>query len=175
MSSWVVPTESETILEALWSLYKHTPEQRRKLELQTLRQWDPPPWRPTKADMFSCSREFWRMEFDRRDIALRGLRYADYRCSDAYVARRQSVIDRANGTCEGCESLGTLVVHHLHYRTLWKETPEDLVAICGTCHHRIHYPTPPRLAAEVDVAVEEFLSSLVRAGSRASNSCPKKC
>ncbi len=40
--------------------------------------------------------------------------------------------------CEDCGSKDRLHVHHLHYRTLGNEKPEDVRLVCKPCHERIH-------------------------------------
>jgi hypothetical protein len=48
---------------------------------------------------------------------------------------RPQKIASARGRCErcGCRS-EILEVHHLHYKSLWRELPEDLEALCPRCH-----------------------------------------
>jgi hypothetical protein len=53
------------------------------------------------------------------------------------------VLWRANGTCEDCGSPGARpgerrVLHHLHYRSVGCEVPDDLLLICRDCHRRRH-------------------------------------
>lgn len=48
---------------------------------------------------------------------------------------RPQKIASARGRCERCECRSEILeVHHLHYRTLWRELPEDLEALCPKCH-----------------------------------------
>jgi hypothetical protein len=67
------------------------------------------------------------------------------RWSENYLARlkaedwskeiRPLIIARAQGFCEGCGKRSEYFeVHHLHYETLWHETPDDLQALCPSCH-----------------------------------------
>src|SRR5688500_3895115 len=61
--------------------------------------------------------------------------YNDYiQNSPAGDAKRRLVLDRANGTCEGCGERSMLAVHHLHYETLGDEGLDDLQALCEDCH-----------------------------------------
>lgn len=45
---------------------------------------------------------------------------ADYRCEECYFERCQ------------------LEIHHLHYRSLWREEMRDLRCCCRRCHRRLH-------------------------------------
>lgn len=63
---------------------------------------------------------------------------------------RQSVLSRAGYKCEDCGESAKLELHHLTYRTqttrhdpdgvpiYGKETPEDLAALCRSCHYARH-------------------------------------
>lgn len=42
------------------------------------------------------------------------------------------------GSCERCGAVSGLSVHHRHYQTLGRETPADLVCLCGVCHRQEH-------------------------------------
>lgn len=52
---------------------------------------------------------------------------------------RWQVLRRCHGKCEavGCIKKAR-EVHHTHYRTLFREAPDDLMALCSDCHGRIH-------------------------------------
>ena len=48
---------------------------------------------------------------------------------------RQAVLKRAGDACEGCgDGRVRLEMHHLHYDTVGIETPDDLEALCRSCH-----------------------------------------
>jgi 5-methylcytosine-specific restriction endonuclease McrA len=55
---------------------------------------------------------------------------------------RKSVLKRANGCCEQCGTQASLFskleLHHLHYETEGRESPDDLRAYCRACHRRAH-------------------------------------
>ena len=40
--------------------------------------------------------------------------------------------------CETCGSGDKLHVHHKHYRTLGRETPNDVALLCKACHEKVH-------------------------------------
>lgn len=64
--------------------------------------------------------------------------YDDYLLSDEWKAKRNAVIRRASGICEGCGQADAEVVHHLHYDNIYHEWLWDLVALCRPCHSRCH-------------------------------------
>ena len=43
-----------------------------------------------------------------------------------------------NPVCECCGFGTTLEVHHITYKRLGNERPEDLAVVCRTCHQSIH-------------------------------------
>lgn len=61
-----------------------------------------------------------------------------YLTSSEWRDRKQLVMDRANGLCEGCRRSRPTEVHHLTYRNWGKEFLFELVALCGDCHDRVH-------------------------------------
>jgi hypothetical protein len=64
--------------------------------------------------------------------------YAAYRKTPECQTRRRAILNRAKGTCEGCRRSDDLEVHHLHYYTVGSEKPEDLRALCRSCHEEAH-------------------------------------
>lgn len=70
--------------------------------------------------------------------------YADYLRSQEWAARREKVMQRAVGLCEGCRVKSASDVHHLSYEHVTEEFLFELVALCGDCHARIHGVTSKR-------------------------------
>jgi 5-methylcytosine-specific restriction endonuclease McrA len=73
----------------------------------------------------------------------RGDEYRDqarkaYMETSAWRERRELVIGRASGVCEGCRKANATEVHHLSYLHLGNEFLFELVALCRDCHSRIH-------------------------------------
>lgn len=64
--------------------------------------------------------------------------YQDYITSNEWRAKRDRVLRRANGVCEGCGLHRPEHVHHQTYQNLGAEFLFELVAICRDCHQRIH-------------------------------------
>lgn len=66
----------------------------------------------------------------------RRLRYEDYLKSDQWRQIRELLFKRRGRKCESCGSIENLEIHHLNYRHLGKERPEDLKILCQPCHAR---------------------------------------
>lgn len=61
-----------------------------------------------------------------------------YLISPEWKAKRKQVLKAANYSCQRCKAETDLHVHHISYKNLFRENPEDLVAICSDCHTYIH-------------------------------------
>lgn len=61
-----------------------------------------------------------------------------YLKSPAWKARREKVMRRADGICEGCLVETATEVHHLTYKHVGDEFLWELRAICRSCHERLH-------------------------------------
>jgi hypothetical protein len=72
------------------------------------------------------------------DLPLPREPYAAYLASEEWAARRDKVMQRAGGFCEGCRAQPATEVHHLTYEHVTQEFLFELVAICGDCHARFH-------------------------------------
>jgi 5-methylcytosine-specific restriction endonuclease McrA len=64
--------------------------------------------------------------------------YASYLQSNAWLDRRDKVLDRAKGLCEGCRERPAQEVHHLSYDNVGAELLYQLVALCKGCHGIAH-------------------------------------
>jgi 5-methylcytosine-specific restriction endonuclease McrA len=64
--------------------------------------------------------------------------YRRYLKTEGWKQRRQVALDRAAGFCEDCGARTKLEVHHRTYERRGAERPEDLVAVCGSCHEERH-------------------------------------
>jgi hypothetical protein len=62
----------------------------------------------------------------------------EYLNSEAWAEKRELVIQRAGGICEGCRSRKARIVHHLTYDHVGNELLFELVALCRSCHDRCH-------------------------------------
>jgi 5-methylcytosine-specific restriction endonuclease McrA len=64
--------------------------------------------------------------------------YSQYLQSPAWRKKRDLVIRRAKGMCEGCGEKPVDQVHHLTYDHAGDEFLWELVAVCRPCHDRVH-------------------------------------
>lgn len=66
--------------------------------------------------------------------------YDAYLQSEQWWSRRRLMYAWTNWACEFCGDHGCgLHIHHLHYRTLGRETPRDLLCLCEDCHTKAHW------------------------------------
>lgn len=80
-----------------------------------------------------AKRQQWEEEFPERHA-----KYVDYLKTPDWKAKRELVIDRENGLCQGCRSSPISEIHHATYKTLGNELIFQLVGLCSTCHRRAH-------------------------------------
>ena len=66
------------------------------------------------------------------------LTYEEYLRSPAWLKKRDLVIKRAGGICEGCGAAQPSQVHHFSYENLGNEFLWELAAVCSNCHDRAH-------------------------------------
>lgn len=64
--------------------------------------------------------------------------YAAYLTSPIWKAKRDKVLKRARGICEGCLEATATEVHHLTYNHIFDELLFELVAVCESCHAKCH-------------------------------------
>jgi hypothetical protein len=62
------------------------------------------------------------------------LKMALYWRTRQWAVKKRAPIARSGGICERCRKNRGQLVHHLHYRTLYDERPEDLAHWCRACH-----------------------------------------
>lgn len=65
-------------------------------------------------------------------------RYNAYLKTPQWQRKRQAVFTRSGGLCEGCRINKAVQVHHLTYDHAFDEFLWELVAICLSCHVRLH-------------------------------------
>lgn len=71
------------------------------------------------------------------DLARRRAEYRQYLLTPEWRARRQLVMEREGGMCQGCRIEPAAEVHHLTYAHVRAEFLFELVALCRPCHERI--------------------------------------
>jgi 5-methylcytosine-specific restriction endonuclease McrA len=68
--------------------------------------------------------------------------YAAWLETYAWQEIREKALERAEHCCADCGAERRLEVHHLTYKNLGTEQPEDLVVVCSDCHIERHGGTP---------------------------------
>lgn len=90
--------------------------------------------------------------------------YREYLASTHWDDTRRLKLIAAGNRCEECFAEGCpLEVHHLHYRSLWREEMSHLRCCCRRCHQTLHD------AAEIarhNVSWEEISRRLAAANRR---------
>jgi hypothetical protein len=96
-------------------------------------------------DRYQRERDVRRRDIDQKHIRLQRTdsnvfrqRHRDYLASRAWKTKRDKVLRRADGVCEGCLEARATQVHHLSYERWGDELLFDLVALCSTCHGKCH-------------------------------------
>lgn len=77
----------------------------------------------------------------RKDKAPKGFvrpKYETYIRSKKWFRKRKNMLALCGSQCENCGNTKSLQVHHLHYRTLGRESVNDLKLLCDSCHKKEH-------------------------------------
>lgn len=94
--------------------------------------------------------------------------YEAYLQSEAWAIRRQACMDRFGGQCALCENKAWHA-HHRTYDRVGHEHPNDLTALCGSCHEKFHGK-----GKFEDVEVEVMLEAKQRREARKVSQKPKE-
>lgn len=81
------------------------------------------------------------------------LPYGEYLLTKWWRNRRLERIRVAGWQCEECGEKRALQVHHLHYRSLWREKDKDLQVLCRECHEGKH---------AMDIEARRHLNAIAR-------------
>jgi hypothetical protein len=64
-------------------------------------------------------------------------RYADRISSAQWKRQKRQVIEQRGNRCERCrQESAPLELHHVHYRSMGSEQPEDVELLCRECHSK---------------------------------------
>ena len=65
-------------------------------------------------------------------------KYYDYLKSNQWREKRKLALQFYGYNCCLCSSKHNIQVHHRNYRNLFRESMEDLILLCESCHHQFH-------------------------------------
>ncbi len=89
-----------------------------------------------------------RVEHPGEDAEARSREYSRWHLRSPDWARlRRLVLERARYTCEACLVEPTSLVHHATYEAGRLPPAYLLLALCRTCHGRVHNPADPWFCA----------------------------
>lgn len=63
--------------------------------------------------------------------------YADYLALPWWDFVRARALRRARGVCELCQEAHATEAHHTTYKRIGREKPDDMVALCRSCHEHV--------------------------------------
>jgi 5-methylcytosine-specific restriction endonuclease McrA len=66
------------------------------------------------------------------------LAYEEYLAGPVWRKKREKILGRSGGICEGCREKTATQVHHLSYEHVGDEFLFELVAVCDDCHNKLH-------------------------------------
>ncbi len=69
---------------------------------------------------------------------LRQKKYHKYLLSDEWAQIKIDLFEVRGRKCERCGSKSNIQVHHLTYKNIFNEEPEDLEVVCRKCHKLEH-------------------------------------
>ena len=87
----------------------------------------------------ACERELQEMHTYKPEVSYED--YLEYLDSPEWKKKRAATIKRDKSTCQQCGNKfpdKELEVHHIHYKRLKKEQPEDLITLCEFHHELLH-------------------------------------
>ena len=65
-------------------------------------------------------------------------KYYTYLKSNEWLQIKLDLYELRGKQCEVCESKRNVQVHHLTYKNVFNEEPEDLILLCRKCHEKEH-------------------------------------
>lgn len=84
--------------------------------------------------------------------------YETYIASSGWATRRKDYFEAHPRKCSSCGSTSKIHLHHKTYVRMGRELDEDLVALCESCHskvHKLHRESSRSLAAVTDQFVKK--------------------
>jgi hypothetical protein len=103
------------------------------------------PFQPNLQEQYQAERSKERAGIVQKHIDLQkklsgefSAAYKDHLKSEFWKKTRIKVINRAGGLCEGCLEREATDIHHQTYEHLGYEFMFELLAVCDSCHRRLH-------------------------------------
>ncbi|MGO9461359.1 MAG: HNH endonuclease [Rhodomicrobium sp.] len=104
-----------------------------------------PTWDDQIEDDYHANRERRRKAILQKHVRIQRTRsegfwreYNAYLESKEWREKRERVLKRENGQCEGCGIKPATQVHHRTYAHVFNEFLFELVAVCDDCHEQLH-------------------------------------
>jgi hypothetical protein len=69
---------------------------------------------------------------------LRRIKYKEYLKSKKWRDFKNALLKARGNCCEKCGQVKPLDAHHMTYKRLFNELPEDILLVCRPCHQKIH-------------------------------------
>jgi 5-methylcytosine-specific restriction endonuclease McrA len=66
------------------------------------------------------------------------IKYYQYLASEEWAQIKLDLYQLRGKKCEVCDSKQNIQVHHLTYKNVFNEEPEDLILLCKKCHEKEH-------------------------------------
>jgi hypothetical protein len=98
----------------------------------------PPPLDQNRRKNWIAAKQQAMKEAEARARKPAEAEYDRYLASPQWAAKRQLVLKRAAGICEGCGLAKATDVHHTTYEHRYDEFLFELLALCHPCHERVH-------------------------------------
>lgn len=64
--------------------------------------------------------------------------YLTYLKSKEWQLKRNAILARDKHQCQFCGYKSDLQVHHISYKNIFAEDPDELITLCSTCHKKMH-------------------------------------
>lgn len=85
-----------------------------------------------------AAREAAKQSKNRRNRPRVFTSYTEYLRSPQWQKKRRRAFKKYGKACSVCGATTQLQVHHRHYKTLYRESVDDLAILCAGCHANHH-------------------------------------
>ena len=88
--------------------------------------------------MTPAEKHKWLNYLDNKKKKKPSRNYRKYLKSDEWAQLKIDLFNYRGKSCEKCGNKKRLEVHHLTYKNVFNEEPEDLIILCRKCHQKEH-------------------------------------